>query len=1024
LGAVDRLNRKLLVAASATFLSMVVAFVLKTFTDAVFLDAYGVEYVPHFFVAQAAALITTSAAYGALIRRRHTAIADVVVLLSLVGACLFAPALVARGGPWVFVVTLVLAVLPALAAMAIWNAATAVVSGRAARAFIPRAGAAATLGAVLGGFGASAVVAAFGVPALAPVGGVLTAVAGGLVFALSTPRPEPAHRSRRAPRPQEKPALDRARKRLVWLLVAAAVVEALLAAFIDFGFKREVSAAYGREDMGIFFALFYGGANVLLLALQLVFASRLLASKSLRVSLSLEPAGLVVAALAWTLVPVLALAAATRGVEMILKFGLARPAQEVALSPLSTAERQRWKVLLRGVFSQGGSATGGLLLIAAAPLLAVDEAIATGIVAGLAFVWLVLQRRIARRYLDTLGSALGMLRLSRGEREPVRLDRDGLAQVIALLGSDDPELARFGREIVTHVVANASALAPHLGHQKAAIRGTLYSLLAEMPDRACLPALRAAIDREPADSPALARGLTALAAHGDPAAVRRARKIADAAPLARADSPQAAPAGGSAASGGPNDDLASAAWAYLAEVRALDDDETPHRDVLEQLLRSDGVRAARLYRAAIERERIAGDEADENIISAIVEGDGRARREGLKAAAVLGRSKPLVQLLKALDDNTAGADLALGHLDAPAMARLILLANARNAPPRLRARLIRALRSSSLPEARDVAARALRDEDAGVRKVATNTLLRHVREHQAYVPQKLVEAALSDELDRFAIYVRARAARGKADSSMVFRHDSSPRDADLFFLDELERRTERELGLLCAMLALLGNPKRVYAAQRALIAHKSRQRNQGVDLLQEVARGAHRQRLFELLEEYLQPRAEVSREARQAVCEIDPWLARCADRSLAALQHRLWALRSTLLFDHVDGEALESLAEAVAQVEFDAGEVVVEQGQPGDALYIVASGALTVEREEQPVAELSVGRSFGELALVDGRPRQATVRANRRSTLLRLPREPFSRALSVHPEIGLGLLRGLATWLRQSDRAPGRDAPR
>ena len=132
------------------------------------------------------------------------------------------------------------------------------------------------------------------------------------------------------------------------------------------------------------------------------------------------------------------------------------------------------------------------------------------------------------------------------------------------------------------------------------------------------------------------------------------------------------------------------------------------------------------------------------------------------------------------------------------------------------------------------------------------------------------------------------------------------------------------------------------------------------------------------------------------------------------MQYRLWALRSTVLFDHVDGEALEGLAERVDQIEYRAGAVVVDEGEPGDALFIIANGALTVAREDKEVATLSVGQSFGELALVDGHDRQATVRATKPSTLLRLPREPFFEALSSHPEIGLGLLRGLATWLRKA----------
>ncbi len=73
------------------------------------------------------------------------------------------------------------------------------------------------------------------------------------------------------------------------------------------------------------------------------------------------------------------------------------------------------------------------------------------------------------------------------------------------------------------------------------------------------------------------------------------------------------------------------------------------------------------------------------------------------------------------------------------------------------------------------------------------------------------------------------------------------------------------------------------------------------------------------------------------------------------------------------------------------------------------------------IASLGVGQAFGELALVDQRQRQATVRAVDRARLLRLPRALFFTALETHPEIGLGLLRALAKWLRQTE--PGR-APR
>jgi CRP-like cAMP-binding protein len=151
------------------------------------------------------------------------------------------------------------------------------------------------------------------------------------------------------------------------------------------------------------------------------------------------------------------------------------------------------------------------------------------------------------------------------------------------------------------------------------------------------------------------------------------------------------------------------------------------------------------------------------------------------------------------------------------------------------------------------------------------------------------------------------------------------------------------------------------------------------------------------------------------VVTMDPWLARCASFSSDPMMGRMWALRNTLLFDDIDGELLDALAVRSREVDHKAGDVVVSVGDPGDALYVVMRGVVTVEREGKVVAQLGRGQAFGELALIDGLPRQATVRSEKASRLLRLPRDTFDEAMAEHPEIGLGLVRGLVRWLRQGD---------
>ncbi|HWM86327.1 MAG TPA: cyclic nucleotide-binding domain-containing protein [Kofleriaceae bacterium] len=1021
------LTRPMLLALAAAFLSMAVVFVSKTFADTIFLARFGVTYVPHFFVIQAAGIIASSAVYGALLRRLSSPPIDLAILAAFAATAVVGLWADEGGGAAVFGVSLALSVLGALAFMVMWNAATAVVSGRRSRRFIPLAGAAATAGAVVGSFGSTAVVGAFEMAGLAPVIAVMALLTGLLrVFLVSRsgewgliPRAVEPRTRALAERQQEQQLQARADTaspvpvgpgpdiRLVRILAAATVIEACLTAFVEFGFKLEVvNAISGRDQIGVFFSVFYGASNAALLLLQIVASSRLLATRSLRFSLALEPAILFLTTLAWTVFPTLALAAVARGAESVMKFGIARPAQEVALTPLTEVERKRWKVLLRGVYNQGGSAVAGLLLIGAAPFLDIHS-VAVPIAAAItALMWLALQLAASNRYLDTLGSALGLRRLSlRDDREELLIDRDGLARVVQLAGSSDETSARFGRELLATYAQDPRLLIPYIGMGPSAQRETLYRLLAARPHRACAASLRAAMAGEADEGPAAAC-LDALAAHADGSQVAVARKLAGDVEATDAD-------------GGP---LSSAAWRYLAQVGALDDKPAERKAVVAATLAIDGARAADILAALVGRRALGRDEAEQLALEAAASDDPERRRQGLHACAGLGGRKPLGSVIEALGGREPWLDEIVTRMDPLGLSELLELDIYRKAPTRVKARVLRGLRSSDLPEVADLVGRELVNRDPEVRELAARTMLRRARDHGEEVPRDLAERALSLQLDRFELYVRARPGYASAarESHIDVKYRAgintvADLTAEAFFIDELERRTERSLTRLCAILALFGNPSSVYAAERALRASTFKRRRQALDIMQEVARGRDRTRILQLLELYLLPAREPPRDARQKVCDMDPWMARCASFSADPMMGRLWALRATLLFDDIDGELLDALAVRSNEVDHAAGDVVVVAGDPADALYVVMRGVVTVEREGKVVAQLGRGQAFGELALVDGLPRQATVRSEKPSRLLRLPRDTFDEAMTEHPELGLGLVRGLSRWLRQGD---------
>lgn len=130
------------------------------------------------------------------------------------------------------------------------------------------------------------------------------------------------------------------------------------------------------------------------------------------------------------------------------------------------------------------------------------------------------------------------------------------------------------------------------------------------------------------------------------------------------------------------------------------------------------------------------------------------------------------------------------------------------------------------------------------------------------------------------------------------------------------------------------------------------------------------------------------------------------------------SLASIPLFGGLDEAALESVGRALRTRRFRRGEVVFHVGDPGDALFIVASGGvkITIPSEagdEAILATLRQGDFFGELALLDGAPRSATATALESTETLVLPRERFRELIDTEAAIRDALFAGLAKELRR-----------
>ena len=131
---------------------------------------------------------------------------------------------------------------------------------------------------------------------------------------------------------------------------------------------------------------------------------------------------------------------------------------------------------------------------------------------------------------------------------------------------------------------------------------------------------------------------------------------------------------------------------------------------------------------------------------------------------------------------------------------------------------------------------------------------------------------------------------------------------------------------------------------------------------------------------------------------------------------KLSLLRHVEFFQGMDTAELKLIAQQMTEMSYKDGEVVVREGDPGDRMFLLMTGAMQVqvEREGNTITygKLQAGECFGEMALIEGAPRSAMVKAEAPSMCLTLSREDFLDLLNRHPNIALGIMKGLSGRLR------------
>jgi CRP/FNR family transcriptional regulator, cyclic AMP receptor protein len=128
---------------------------------------------------------------------------------------------------------------------------------------------------------------------------------------------------------------------------------------------------------------------------------------------------------------------------------------------------------------------------------------------------------------------------------------------------------------------------------------------------------------------------------------------------------------------------------------------------------------------------------------------------------------------------------------------------------------------------------------------------------------------------------------------------------------------------------------------------------------------------------------------------------------------KVMVLKTVDIFAHTPEEILVDIAGLLKEMTLPAQQSVFEKGERGDSMYIIVEGEVEALDEGRAFTKMGARQVFGEMALLDGEPRTATIRTTQPTRLLRLDQEPFYELMDDRIEIARGVIHVLLQRLRK-----------
>jgi CRP/FNR family cyclic AMP-dependent transcriptional regulator len=131
----------------------------------------------------------------------------------------------------------------------------------------------------------------------------------------------------------------------------------------------------------------------------------------------------------------------------------------------------------------------------------------------------------------------------------------------------------------------------------------------------------------------------------------------------------------------------------------------------------------------------------------------------------------------------------------------------------------------------------------------------------------------------------------------------------------------------------------------------------------------------------------------------------------------IWtALGETDLFSSLRGRALDAIASQAKLVHHPAGKQITTEGRSGIGFHLITAGTATVSVGNTELGQIGPGKYFGDISLIDGGPRSATITTDTEVTTIFIPTWNFTPILESEPEVARALLLVMCARLRAAEQ--------